>query len=84
MNEPQNDAVRAADAGAIRIELGRCWMASQQAGSLRPGSVIELGSGLDDSVDIFAGGRLLARGLAVTVNGKVAIKVEETCPAGAE
>lgn len=85
MNESQQEVSAGTfEASAVRIELGRCWLAAQQAGSLRPGSVIELDSGLEDSVEIFAGGRLLGRGQAVTVNGKVAVKVEETCPAGAE
>ncbi len=63
----------------LRIELGRCWLGAEQANNLRPGSVVELDCLLDDGVDVYAGGQLVARGNAVTVNGKVAVKVVETC-----
>lgn len=59
-------AVSAAEGPVERIEL------------LVPGSVVELSAYVDDYVDVLADGRLVARGLPVVIDGKVAVRVQES------
>ena len=43
----------------------------------KPGDVVELNAYADDRVELFSGGRLVARGQAVVVGGKLAVRVQE-------
>ena len=61
----------------LRIELGRRRLELAGLGRLASGSVVELEAGATDDVDIYANGRLLARGQAVSVDGKLAVRVRE-------
>lgn len=52
-------------------------MTREAARKLGPGSVVELRQGADDPVDIVAGGRLIARGQAIVLEGKFCVRVTE-------
>lgn len=59
----------------LRVELGRQWLACEDAARLEAGSVIELRSHVQDEVDVYAGGRLAVRGQLVDVQGQLGVKV---------
>ena len=61
----------------IRIEFGRANLSSEELDSLREGDVVELEAFADDYVDVCADGRLVARGRAVVVDGKLGVRVQE-------
>jgi len=76
------DPPGAAD-GVLRVELGRMWLAMDQAASLRPGSALALDAGAEDLVDVYVGGRLLAKGALLAVDGKIGVRVKQIlAPAG--
>lgn len=64
----------------VRVEFGRRWLAGEQVGELRRGSLIELGAGESEPVDVLVNGTLAARGTAVVVNGKIGVYVKEVAP----
>lgn len=71
----------------VSLEFGRRTLQSEQRGQLKVGSVVELGAFADDYVDVYADGRLIARGLPIVVDGKLGIRVQESLapmPAAAE
>lgn len=69
--------------GVLRVELGRMWLATDQAASLRPGSALALDAGAEDLVDVYVGGRLLAKGALLAVDGKIGVRVKQVlAPAG--
>jgi len=70
-------ASRSGNAVGLRIELGRRRLGLPDLVRLVSGSVVELETGATDDVDIYADGRLLARGQAVSVDGKLAVQVRE-------
>lgn len=70
-------ASRSGNAVGLRIELGRRRLDLPDLARLVSGSVVELETGATDDVDIYADGRLLARGQAVSVDGKLAVQVRE-------
>ena len=70
-------AGRNGQALGLRIELGRRKLGLPDLAALAPGSVVELDTGATDDVDIYANGQLLARGEAVSVGGKLAVRVRE-------
>ena len=63
--------------GVLRVELGRKWLAADQAASLRPGSALALDAGAEDLVDLYVGGRLLAKGVLLAVDGKIGVRVKQ-------
>lgn len=62
----------------VRLEFGRRVLAPDQADKLTPGCVIELDAFVDDYIDVYADGRLIARGRAVVIDGKLAVRVQES------
>lgn len=68
---------------ALRIELGRNLLLPEVLASLEAGCVVELDRLADDGVELCAGGRRLARGEAVTVDGKFGVRVREVFAAAA-
>ena len=76
MNEREHMATSAGC--AVRIEFGRKSLQVDAATDLKPLDVIELDTFVDDYVDVYAAGRLIARGLPVVVDGKVSVRVQET------
>jgi len=61
----------------VRLEFGRKLLPAGRISGLKAGSVIELESFVDDYVDVYAGEQLVARGRAVVVDGKLAVRVQE-------
>ena len=67
----------------IRIELGRGHLTSEEAAELAADSTVELDTFLDDRLDLFVQGRLLAHGHAVVVDGNLAVKIDQVLPLAA-
>jgi flagellar motor switch protein FliN/FliY len=61
----------------VRLELGRRLIPAAEAWRLDVGGVVELDRQADDRVDVYADGRLVARGQPVVVGGKLAVRIEE-------
>jgi flagellar motor switch protein FliN/FliY len=61
----------------VTVELGRTQMALADILALRSGSVIELDRFEGEPVDVKAGGRLIARGVVVVVNGRLGVRLTE-------
>jgi flagellar motor switch protein FliN/FliY len=61
----------------VRLELGRRMIPAAEAWNLNVGSVVELDRRVEDRLDVYADGRLIARGQAVVVAGKLAVRIEE-------
>ncbi len=68
----------------VRVELGRRLLAVVDAAELGPGGLVELDDLAEGSMDVYADGRLCARGRAVVVDGKLAVRIEEVLPAPAK
>lgn len=61
----------------VRVELGRRWIAAKDVWRVEPGTVLDLGQGRHDRVDVYVDGKLVARGEAVVVDGKLGVRVRE-------
>ncbi|MCM2370437.1 flagellar motor switch protein FliN [Aporhodopirellula aestuarii] len=61
----------------LRIELGRTKMRLEEVLRLRRGSVVALDKLAGDPVDIFANGRLIARGEVLVMNDNFCVRVTE-------
>ena len=59
----------------VRLGLGGRWVSAAEAANLEPGCVLELDSLAEDSVDVLANGRLIARGCGVDVGGKLGVRI---------
>ncbi len=59
----------------LRVDLGRQWLSGDEVARLACGSVIELNSPPSGEADVYAGGRLAARGSLVSVQGMLGVKV---------
>ncbi|QDU97596.1 flagellar motor switch protein FliN [Lignipirellula cremea] len=70
------DLLRDVELG-LRIELGRTQMYIEDVLKLRKGSVVALDKLAGDPVDIFANGRLIARGEVLVLNDNFCVRVAE-------
>lgn len=61
----------------LRIELGRTRMARDEAGKLQPEALVPLDAAADQPVDLWADGRLVARGEPLVLDGRLGIRVVE-------
>jgi flagellar motor switch protein FliN/FliY len=61
----------------VRIEMGRGLMWARELASLGPGSMVQLQTLCDQLVDVYAGGKLIARGELVCLDGNFAVRVRE-------
>lgn len=68
----------------VRLEFGRQWLPVETVGRLGPDAVIELDVAADADVEVYAGGRLRARGGPVVVDGKLCVRVREVFDEAAE
>ena len=61
----------------LRIELGRTQMKLHEVLQLRSGSVVALDKLAGDPVDVFANGKLIARGEVLVMNDNFCIRITE-------
>jgi flagellar motor switch protein FliN len=61
----------------LQIELGRTRIDRDEVQKLRTGSVLPLDNAVGSPVDLYAGGRLIARGEVLAIDGKFAVRVLE-------
>jgi flagellar motor switch protein FliN/FliY len=62
---------------AISVELGRTQLQVKDIMGLNAGTVVELDKSITEPVDIYANGRLIARGEVVVVEDTLGIKITE-------
>jgi flagellar motor switch/type III secretory pathway protein FliN len=75
-SEPPTLAEAVLDAPlVVRVELGQVSLPARKWAALRPGDVIETGRALTEPVVLRAGGRELARGELVNLEGELGIRV---------
>ncbi len=67
---------------SLSIELGRTCVSQRHASQLRCGSVVELDKLVDEDVDVFANGRLVARGEVLVIDNCLSVRVTEVISAG--
>jgi type III secretion system YscQ/HrcQ family protein len=63
----------------VVCELGRVTMTGRELLELRPGAVIPVGRPLAGPVDLTVGGRVVARGELVDVEGEIGVRVSQIC-----
>jgi flagellar motor switch protein FliN len=61
----------------LKIELGRTQMHLEEILKLRKGAVVTLDRMTNDLVDVYANGRMIARGEVLVLNGSYCIRVTE-------
>jgi flagellar motor switch protein FliN/FliY len=61
----------------VRVDLGRTYMRIEDVMKLEPGVVVPLDKAAEEPVDIFVGGRLIARGEILVIDGCYGIRVAE-------
>ena len=61
----------------LRIELGRAYIGRDEVRRLRTGSVVPLDSAVGDLVELYAGGRLIARGETIVLDGNLGVRVAD-------
>jgi flagellar motor switch protein FliM len=59
----------------LRIELGRVWLTAEEAAALDVGDVVEMDVAVDGTVEVFDGNRLVGRGRAAAMGGKLCVKI---------
>lgn len=60
---------------AVIVELGRVELTADEVIRLRAGQVIELGRSPSDAVDLVVGGKLLAKGELVEIDGALGVRI---------
>ena len=65
----------------LRVEVGRTWLWQDEVPHLAVGSTVQLETRGQQEVQVYLESRLIARGLAVVVNGKLGVEVSELIPA---
>lgn len=65
----------------LSVVIGRCPMQIQEVLKLASGSVVELDRTVNDRVELFVHGKLVARGEVVSVNGNYGVRVTDVIPA---
>ena len=61
----------------IRIELGRTLLGREHVEALDQGTIVELDRQVGDPVDVYANGRLFARGEVLVLNDDFCVRVTE-------
>lgn len=61
----------------VEVQLGNARLPIRDLLGLTAGSVVTLDKGATDPVDIYAGGRLIARGEVVSVDGELGVRITE-------
>lgn len=77
----KNKAISASEMDKIQmvvsVELGRTRISVKDLGELTQGSVVELDRLAGEPLDLYVGGKLIARGEAVVVNEKFGIRITD-------
>jgi type III secretion system YscQ/HrcQ family protein len=63
----------------VVCELGRVTMTGRELLELRPGAVLPVGRPLSGPVDLTVGGRVVARGELVDVEGEIGVRITQLC-----
>jgi flagellar motor switch/type III secretory pathway protein FliN len=61
----------------VRVEVGAVTLSAREWAELRPGDVIETGRRIADVVSLRVGGREVARGELVNVEGQLGVRIRE-------
>lgn len=61
----------------LACELGRVTLSAQEVLALAPGAVVTLPAKVGALVELRAGGRVIARGELVDVDGQVGVRISE-------
>jgi flagellar motor switch protein FliN/FliY len=64
----------------LEVRLGETTLLIRDVLGLGPGSIVTLNKRPDDSVDLVAGERLIARGEIVVVDGELGVRIVEIAP----
>jgi flagellar motor switch protein FliN/FliY len=85
-DEPQGAGVRAPLEALgevplrLEVRLGETTLLIRDVLGLGPGSIVTLNKRPDESVDLVAGERLIARGEIVVVDGELGVRIVEIAP----
>jgi flagellar motor switch protein FliN len=61
----------------VSLEVGRTRMSIRDLLKLNPGSIVDLGRGANDPLDVYVNGTLIARGEVVVVNDRFGVRLTE-------
>ncbi len=64
----------------VTMELGRVTLDADEFASLKEGDVVPLDCRDDDPIDIFADGKLIARGELVVMENRLGVRIVEKLP----
>ena len=67
----------------LRVEVGRTWLWPGEVPELAIGSTVQLDTRGDQDAGVYLDHRLIARGHAVVVGGKLGVEVSELVPTDA-
>lgn len=70
------------NAQPLRVEVGRTWLWQDEVPDLAVGSTVRLDARGDQDMGVYFDHRLIARGHAVVVGGKLGVEVSELVPSG--
>lgn len=76
-SHPANEALLRELPVQVTCEIGRVTLSAREVLELRPGAVVPVGRPLAGPVDLTAGGRVIARGELVDVEGEIGVRVTE-------
>jgi type III secretion protein Q len=65
----------------VRLEVGALEMTAAEWAALRPGDVVQSGRRVEDPVILRAGGREIARGELVDIEGEVGVRITQVVAA---
>ncbi len=69
------------NAEPLRVEVGRTWLWHDEVPQLTVGSTVQLDTRGQEEVQVYLDSRLIARGHAVVVDGKLGVEVSELASA---
>ncbi len=69
---------------SVSLRFGTCKMPLSDVLELTSGSIVELDRRVEDSVELVLGGKVIARGEAVVIDGNYGLRVTEVSGAGAD
>ena len=61
----------------VSVELGRANKLFKEILEMKPGTVVELGTGTGDRIDFLVNKRLVARGEVMVIDGRYALRITD-------